>query len=122
MNEEIKIIGKINFHDRAINVYYHPDCGGKTLQCTWQIRNPDSDYCGILYMNMEIGRCTYPYDAIIPEQTDSDREMLPKFFIVGKHEFNDELIKSIMDYIEPEYLRRNKKMNTKNINNVGKDF
>jgi len=108
--EEIKIIGEIDFHDIKVKVYYHPDNKDKlnSAGCVWQMRNPDSCYQGIMYMNNETGKYSYPEGAVITEQTDKDREMLPKFIIVGKQELNDDLIKSINTYLEPEYFRRNK--------------
>jgi hypothetical protein len=72
------------------------------------MRNPDSCYQGIVYVNYETGKWTYPEDAIIPEQTEKDKEILPKFIIVGKQELDEDLIKSIRIYLEPEYIRRNK--------------
>jgi len=108
--EEIKMIGEIDFRDIKVKVYYHPD-NKNNLQyanCVWQMRNPDSCYTGIMYMNNETGKFSYTEGAIIPEQTDRDREMLPKFVIVGKQELDDELVKSIKKYLEKEYPRRNK--------------
>ena len=106
--EEIKIIGEIDFHDVKVNVYYHPDNKNGNPGCAWQMRNPDSCYQGIMFIDNKTGKCTYPEDAIIPEQTDKDREMLPKFIITGEKELNDELISSIKKYLDSSYIRRNK--------------
>jgi hypothetical protein len=107
--EEIKTIGEIDFRDIKVKVYYHIDYKDKpnNAGCVWQMRNPDSVYQGVLFMNNETGEVSYPEGAVIPEQTDKDREMLPKFMIVGKQELDDELMESISTYLEPEYLRRN---------------
>lgn len=108
--EEIKMIGEIDFRDIKVKVYYHPDNKDKvdSAGCVWQMRNPDSCYQGIMYMNNETGKISYPEGAVIPEQTDRDREMLPKFIVVGKQDLNDELVVSILKYLEQEYFRRNK--------------
>jgi len=108
--EEIKMIGEIDFHDIKVKVYYHPDNKDKlnSANAVWQMRNPDSCYQGVMYMNNETRKCSYPEGAVIPEQTDKDREMLPKFVIVGEQELNNKLIKSIKIHMDSEYLRRNK--------------
>jgi len=108
--KEIKMIGEIDFRDIKINVYYHPEKKDElnTANCVWQMKNPDSCYQGVIYRNNETGKCSYPEGAIIPEQTDKDSEMLPKFIIVGKQELDDELTKSIITHLESEYFRRNK--------------
>jgi hypothetical protein len=108
--EEIKMIGEIDFRDIKVKVYYHPDKKDRldSAGCVWQMRNPESCYQGIMYMNNKTGKYSYPKGAVIPEQTDRDREMLPNFIIVGKQKLDNDLIKSIKMYLEPEYLRRNK--------------
>jgi hypothetical protein len=108
--EEIKMIGEIDFRDIKVKVYYHPDNKDKLNSggCVWQMRNPDSCYQGIMYMDNETGKCSYPECVIIPEQTDKDREILPKFIIVGNQDLDDGLVKSISIYLESEYFRKNK--------------
>jgi hypothetical protein len=108
--EEIKVVGEIDFRDIKVKIYYHPDYKDKldSALCTWQMRNPDSCYQGIMYMDNKTGKLLYPEDAVIPEQTDKDREMMPKFIIVGKQELDDEVVKSTMNYLKLEYSRRNK--------------
>jgi hypothetical protein len=56
------------------------------------------------YQNRKI---SYPEDAVIPEQTDRDREMLPKFIVTGKEEIDDKFITSVKSYLYLEYARRN---------------
>ena len=109
-SETLKEIGQIDFHDIKVKVYYHPDNKNKldTADCVWQMRNPDSCYTGIMYMNNETGKCTYPEGAIIPEQTDKDREMLPKFVIVGKQELDEKIVLQIKEYLDSGYKQRNK--------------
>ena len=72
------------------------------------MRNPDSSYNGIMYMDNETCKITYPDDAVIPEQTDKDREILPKFIVTGKKELNGTIISSIKAYLNKEYKFRNK--------------
>jgi len=58
-------------------------------------------------MNWETGKLTYPEGAVIPEQTDRDREMLPKFIVTEKSKLEKEDIKLIKKYLDKEYTRRN---------------
>ena len=60
--EEIKMIGEIDFRDIKVKVYCHPGNKDKldSAGCVWQMRNPDSCYKGIMYMNNETGKCSYP--------------------------------------------------------------
>ncbi len=109
-NTELKLIREIDFRDVKVGVYYHPNNknnldGG---DCCWQMSNPDSCYQGYMYVDLTNGKTTYPENAIIPEQTDKDREMLPKFIVVGRKEIDADWEKSIKIYLESEYLRRNK--------------
>jgi hypothetical protein len=54
---EVKMIGEINFHDKKVKVYYNPSNEDKLniIDCCWQMRNPDSCYTGIIYLNNETG-------------------------------------------------------------------
>jgi hypothetical protein len=107
-NEEIVKIGEIPFLDVMIPVYH--DKYGKdpnSPSCVWRMRNPDSCYQGIVYMNWETREMTYPEDAIIPEQTERDREMLPQFVITSREELDEEFISKTQKYFEREYIRRN---------------
>lgn len=108
--EQIKKITEIDFRDIKVNVYYYPDNKDilDRVECIWQMRNPDSCYRGVMFMNNETGKLSYPEDAIIPEQIEKDREILPKAIIVGVLELGDTMIKNITIYLEKEYLRRNK--------------
>jgi hypothetical protein len=74
MEEKVKLIGEIDFKDLKVPVYYDPS-GLNTI--AWQIRNPDICYKGYLLMSLE-GKITYPEGAVIPKQTDRDREIMPK--------------------------------------------
>ena len=106
--EEIKLVEKIHFHDIIVPVYYSGDPKTNSTGCLWQMRNPDTCYTGIMYMDNSSGKMRYPEGAVIPEQTDRDREMLPKGFLVGEPTLSPELKKSILEYLDSEYLRRNK--------------
>jgi hypothetical protein len=108
MSEEVKMIGEIDFRDIKVKVYSDPYAKDDDSSCVWSMRNPDSCYKGTVFMSWKTGKMTYPEGAVIPEQTDKDREILPKFIIVGKKELDDDLVKSVTAYLEPEYLLRNK--------------
>lgn len=101
-------IGVISFLDVEVPIYYDSTAKDSYLSCSWQARNPNSFYVGIVYMNNETGKITYPADAIIPEQTERDREILPKFIITGFKEINSNITDSINYYLESDYKRRNK--------------
>lgn len=100
-------IGVIEFLDIKVRVYHDQYNDGENPICCWGMRNPDTCYTGLVYGNFQTGEITYPDDAIIPEQTPKDREILPKFIVVGVKELNDDLINSIKVYLDSEYLRRN---------------
>jgi hypothetical protein len=97
-------IDEIEFKDIKIKVYHDETLNG----CTWRMRNPDSCYTGPLYMNYETGKVTYPEDAVVPEQTERDREMLPQFLVITEKEITDDYKVKILKYLEFDYKRRNK--------------
>lgn len=104
MSETIKAIGKIFFHDIFIAVYHDP-YGGNTV--TWQERNPDTAYQGIMYINNHTGKVTYP-DGEPEERMPVDTEIMPKFIIISEKVMTDEMICDMKKYLEKEYKRRNK--------------
>ena len=106
-NEE-KLIGEVNFRDVKVKVYYDHQTTTEYSGCAWRARNTDSFYVGIMYMD-EVGKLSYPKNAIIPEQTDNDREILPQFIITGHDKLSDEFLKEINSYLESDYLIRNGK-------------
>lgn len=110
MEEEVNKIGEIDFLDIKVSVYHDRYGSDKNrATCAWQVRNPNSLYIGRMYMNNETGEITYPDDAVIPEQTDRDREMIPKFIITGAKELTESMISSIKKYLNKEYKLRNSK-------------
>ena len=106
---EVNLIGEIDFFDVKVEVYNDPKANSCSTQCCWQMRNPNSCYTGLMYMNYETGEATYPDGAVVPKQTDKDREMLPKFIVTGSDELSEELIKEFDKYLILEYGRRNKR-------------
>lgn len=58
-------------------------------------------------MNNETGEVSYPDDAVIPEQTDKDREMLPRFIITGDKTLDTHFISFLLPILEEEYNSRN---------------
>lgn len=93
---KIEKIGELDFLDVKVPIFYDPFIEGG-LMISWGIRNPKSEYVGIVYYDPYTKKYSYPEDAVIPEQTERDREKLPKFIIIGKRELitNDE-----KDYLE----------------------
>ena len=107
-NEEIVKIGEIPFLDVMVAVYHDKYASNpNSPSCVWKHRNPYSFYQGIVYMDKETGKMTYPEDAVIPEQTERDREMLPGFVITSREELDEEFITKTQKYFEKEYIRRN---------------
>ena len=111
MEKEINLIGEIDFKDVKVKVYNDPYTKDDTVQCVWRMRNPDTCYEGIMWMNWETGKITYPEDAVIPEQTERDREMLPQFIITGYDKIDDKFISFVSSYLDSDYIRRNPKQN-----------
>lgn len=100
-------VGFIAFRDIDVNIYFDKYSNDSNAQCCWQMRNPDSCYTGYMYMNKETGKMTYPDGAVIPMQTDSDKEMLPKFIIIGTETLTAEIKVNLYKYLTEEYKNRN---------------
>lgn len=105
--KEIKLIGNIDFKDIKVNVYNDPYTDKGSINCAWQMRNPDTCYQGYMYMNNKTGKISYPDDAVIPEQTDRDREMLPKFIVTGYETIDEYFISVLLPKLEEGYNMRN---------------
>lgn len=110
MNKKIKFVGEIDFMDIKTRVFFDPYAKPDYVNCVWQSRNPSSYYQGYVFMDFKTGKMSYPEGAVISEQTEKDREMLPKFLIVGKEELTESLIKRITEEMESGYKRRNKQL------------
>ena len=104
-----KRIGAIQFHDISVNVYHDPYASKGKTYSAWQMRNPSTCYVGYMYMDMSTGKLSYPEGAIIPDQTDWDREMLPKAIITGETEITTKFVIDYMPHLESEYIYRNGK-------------
>lgn len=111
MEKEINLIGEIDFKEVKVKVYNDPYTKDDIVQCVWRMRNTDTCYEGIMWMNWETGKMTYPEDAVIPEQTEKDREMLPQFIITGYNKIDDKFISFVSSYLNSDYRRRNPKQN-----------
>lgn len=98
-------IGEIDFLDVKVKVYLDESF---TLQDSviWKARNPDSFYQGIMYINHETGKVSYPEGAIIPEQTKRDREIIPTAVITNKS-FDKLDIAKLKEYFESDHKIRN---------------
>jgi hypothetical protein len=99
-------IDEIEFRNEFVDIYFDEYGDSNDVSIIWRMRNPDSCYQGIVYMNNETGKITYPEDAVIPEQTDEDREIIPKAIIVSA-EVDGNIREKILSRLESEYLRRN---------------
>lgn len=109
MNNEVKRIGEIDFLDAKVVVYYDEDKkDSENVMCSWQARNPNSFYQGYCHLNYDTGEITYPEGAVIPEQTDRDKEIIPKIILVGEEKLKQKTIKSLKKYLDLEFKRRNK--------------
>jgi hypothetical protein len=107
MEDKSELIDHIDFHDHTTDVFFNPTVEENKAIVCWQARNPNSFYMGVVYMNNETGKITYPEGAVIPKQTERDREMLPKFVIIGKKEMDDNEIEILLTRLEKQYLMRN---------------
>lgn len=100
-------IGEVAFMDRKVKIYHDKYSTANIAICCWSARNRDSFYQGPMYLDNETGAIAYPEDAVIPEATKSDREIMPKFLITGKNELSEDLVQSINEYLRREHKRRN---------------
>lgn len=103
-----KLIDDIDFLDIKVDVYYDKYTNEDVCNSVWQMRNPDSCYQGIMYMDLSTGKIRYPKDAVIPKQTKKDREMLPKFIIIGKEKLEKKDKQNILKYFKKQYKYKNK--------------
>lgn len=105
--ETIKIM-ELDFQDVKVPVFYNYDLVTRpnSIQVVFGARNPGSFYTGLCYL--VDGKIKYHDDAIIPVQTEKDREYIPKFVIVGVKNLTEEYISSINEILTTEWLRRNK--------------
>lgn len=109
MNDKKPIlIGSIEFKGIVVNIYHDPNSNKSTVFCAWQMRNPDSCYQGIAYMDNKTGKISYPENAVIPIQTDEDKEILPKFVVTGVRQIDDNFLALLMSKLEKGYMIRNK--------------
>lgn len=107
-NSAVKLIGEIDFKDIKVKVYNDPSIKDKNnIGCIWQMRNPDTCYEGIMFINYATGKISYPDDAVIPEQTDKDREMLPKCVITAYDTIDTDFISILLPILEDHYKTRN---------------
>lgn len=107
MSNEIKQISEIDFLDNKVLVFFDPTKDKNDAVCIWKDRNPDSYYKGVMYMNNETEKITYPDDAIIPDQTPRDREKIPKVFIIGVETIDNDLLLKMNLYLKKDHKRRN---------------
>jgi len=103
----INLIGSVSFKDIEVNVYNNPLADKNSIDCSWQARSPNTCYQGIAYMNNETGKISYPEDAVIPERTDRDKEILPKFIVTGLETVDANFISFLLPKLEESYKMRN---------------
>jgi hypothetical protein len=103
-------IGKIDFLDTVVHIYYDQYSSSKdNFQIIFRHRNPDSFYQGSMFLNHSTGKLEYPKDAIIPEQTEKDKEIIPKAVILGKKILSKKELDRIKLELKYQYLKRNNK-------------
>lgn len=106
----IRTIDSIKFLNEEVPVYYDKYADEFSVVTTWSARNPESFYQGLVYYNESDGTMEYPEDAVIPNQTPSDREVIPNAIIVGQKELTPYSIAQILHYLLKEYDKRNPKL------------
>ena len=105
----IKKICEIDFMGISIQVFYDKYQPSSEFLSTWSIRNPDSEYRGIVYVNQMTGEVTYPTRTTIPEPTREDRELVPKSIIIGVDTIDSEMECLILDRLQTQWREKNKK-------------
>lgn len=105
MTQEIKLIKEIDFGPEKVQIYYDPYSDENDVRCCWSARNKDSFYQGYCYLGPE--GITYPEGAVIPEQTKEDREIIPKFLIVGKKDLDNKFMDNLNLYLKESHKVRN---------------
>ncbi len=108
MSKKGELIGIVEFKDIKVKIYYEPDTDKNIINPCWQMRNPDSCYQGVVFINPATGKISYPDDVVIPEQTDRDKELLPKFVITGYERIDDNFISLLLPKLEEGYKKRNR--------------
>mgnify|MGYP000971753113 CR=1 FL=1 len=106
-NKKPTLIGSIEFKGINVNIYNDPDSDKSIVFCAWQMRNPDTCYQGIAYMDNNTGKISYPENAVIPIQTDKDREILPKFVVTGVRQIDDDFLALLISELEKGHMTRN---------------
>lgn len=116
--DKINVIRHIQFQNMKVPVYYvHSTNAGYTfdqknnscedyLYCAWRARNPSSFYVGPMFMDKN-GKMSYPEGAVVPEQTSRDRELVPRFILIGTNELTPKIEGNLQEYLENEHRRRN---------------
>ena len=103
-----ELISTIKFLDVKVKVFYALEESSNSIICSWRARNPDSFYRGVVYLNNETGKLTYPVDAVIPEYVESDREILPQAVLISQNKLSRKLKQTIKKYMFRDYIRRNR--------------
>ena len=100
-------ISELCFRDKKIPIYLDEYSNIDSIIVSWCMRNPETEYTGLMYIDYT-GKCTYPENAVIPLQTDLDREMLPKSLIVGSEDYYIKYKDMILKRLIMEHRNRNK--------------
>ena len=108
--EGIYKIGEIEFEGLSVPVYYDKYSKKGVIRCSWGARNPDSYYTGLITINHETSEIIYPDGAIIPQQTEEDRQRIPKFLITELKELSDEFMEKTLAYLDATYKMKNIKI------------
>jgi hypothetical protein len=106
-----KEIAFIKFLDMNVPVYYDQYMDNETAKSrfilSFQSRNPDAFYQGIVVLSYETGKITLENGDPVPQPEPRDSELLPKFVIIGTSELSGVAKEKILKRIFHEHKRRN---------------
>lgn len=101
------LLGKIDFLDLKVPVFYDTDAKFASSYICWRQRNPNVGYKGYLYYNYETGETTYPEGACMPLQTKRDVEIVPQFVISNLSGLTEDMAITIKNHLETDFKLRN---------------
>lgn len=107
-SQHIREITELDFRGFKVKVYYDKYSHENTILCPFGAKNPNAFYQGPCFLNWDTGKVEYPEGVVVPKPTKEDGEMMPKFVVVGRKTLNYDDIKTILNYLEGEHIKRNR--------------